>query len=85
LLLIDLRTEEHPVIDDLNTALVQAHRFDLAREAASTRLARIVTCCKPSVLREKAESLLGWLRHGQVGTGIDDMSAAPITARGCCA
>jgi hypothetical protein len=73
------------VIDDLNTALVQAHRIDLAREAASTRLARIVTCCKPSVLRERTESFVSWLRHGQVGTGIDDMSASPLTSRGCCA
>lgn len=73
------------MIDDLNTALVQAHRLDLAREAASARLARIVTCCKPSVLRAQAQHFVAWLRHGQVGTGIDDLSAAPITARGCCA
>jgi hypothetical protein len=73
------------VIDDLNTALVHAHRLDLAREAGAHRLARLASCCKPSVLRAKAEQLAGWFRHGQIGTGIDDMSAAPITARGCCA
>ena len=73
------------MIDDLSTALVRAHRLDLAREATSTRLARIVTCCKPSALRVKAEALVSWLRHGQVGTGIHDESFAPITARGCCA
>jgi hypothetical protein len=73
------------VIDDLNTALVRAHRHDLEREAASARLVRIASCCKPSVLRERVEHMVGWLRHGQLGTGIDDMSAAPITARGCCA
>jgi hypothetical protein len=73
------------VIDDLNTALVHAHRLDLAREAASSRLARIATGCQPSALRERTDHLVSWLRHGQLGTGIDDMSAAPITARGCCA
>lgn len=74
------------MIDDLNTALVQAHRLDIAREAASTRLARIVTCCKPSVLRENAQRLVAWLRHGQVGNGIDVLaSSPPLTTRGCCA
>jgi hypothetical protein len=72
------------MIDDLTTALVQARRLDLAREACASRLARIASCCKPSVLRERTERLVGWFRHGQIGTGIDDMRAAPITAR-CCA
>jgi hypothetical protein len=72
------------VIDDLNTALVQAHRLDLAREAGMSRLARLATCCKPSVIRDRTAHLVSWFRHGQIGTGIDDMSAAPLTAR-CCA
>ena len=72
------------MIDDLNTALVQAHRFDLAREAGKSRLARLATGCKPSVLRDRTAHLVSWFRHGQLGTGFDDMSAAPITAR-CCA
>jgi hypothetical protein len=73
------------VIDDLNTALVHAHRLDLAREANASRLVRLASCCKPSALRANTEALLSWLRHGQLGTGIDDLSAAPIAARGCCA
>jgi hypothetical protein len=73
------------VIDDLSTALVQARRLDLAREASTSRLARLAACCQPSVLRERAEHVVSWFRHGQLGTGTDDMSAAPITARGCCA
>jgi hypothetical protein len=72
------------VIHDLNTALVQVRQRDLAREACYDRLARLASGCKPSVVRERAEHLVGWLRHGQLGTGIDDMSAAPLTAR-CCA
>jgi hypothetical protein len=71
------------VIDDLNTALVKAHRLDLAREAGASRLARIASCCRPSALRARAEHLVSWFRHGQIGTGIDDMCAGPITARGC--
>ena len=73
------------MIDDLNYALVKAHRFDLAREAYAQRLARLATCCKQSVIRERTANLVSWFRHGQIGTGIDDMRAAPITARGCCA
>jgi hypothetical protein len=73
------------MIDDLNTALARAHRLDLSREACTQRLARLAACCEPSLLRARAEHLVSWLRHGQIGTGLDDMSAAPITARGCCA
>ena len=73
------------MIDDLNFALVKEHRLDIAREACASRLARLASCCKPSALRERTEQLVSWFRHGQIGTGIDDMSAAPITARGCCA
>jgi hypothetical protein len=73
------------VIDDLNTALVQAHRIELAREACAYRLARLANCCKPSVVRTRTEQLVSWFRHGQIGTGVDDLSAAPLTARGCCA
>ncbi|MCU1592356.1 MAG: hypothetical protein JWP11_3612 [Frankiales bacterium] len=73
------------MIDDLNTALVQAHRLDLAREAASLRLARLVTCCRPSFLRQQLGDAVDWLRHGQLGTGIDDVGSAPLTSRGCCA
>ena len=73
------------MIDDLNLALVKAHRLDLAREACTQRLARLAACCKPSVLRARTEQLAHWFRHGQIGTGIDDMRAAPITASGCCA
>ena len=72
------------MIDDLNTALVQAHRLDLAREACMFRLARLATCCKPSYLRDRTAHLVSWFQHGQIGTGIDDLSSAPITAR-CCA
>jgi hypothetical protein len=72
------------MIDDLNTSLARAHRLDLAREACAYRLARLATCCQPSALRARTEKLVSWLRHGQLGTGVDDMSAAPITAR-CCA
>ena len=45
------------MIDDLNTALVQAHRFDLAQEACRSRLARLATCCKPSAVRERMTRL----------------------------
>ena len=72
------------MIDDVTTALVQARRLDFAREACVSRLARIASCCKPSAVRERTERLVSWFRHGQIGTGIDDMRAAPITAR-CCA
>lgn len=72
------------MITDLNTALVQVHRSDLVREAASHRLARIATCCRPSALRRQAAGLVDWLRHGQLGTGFDDVSTAPLTSR-CCA
>ena len=72
------------MIDDLNTALARAHYFDLAREAGTQRLAQLAACCKPSAVRERASRLVAWFRHGQIGTGIDDRSAAPITAR-CCA
>ena len=72
------------MIDDLNLALVKAHRLDLTREACTQRLARLATCCKPSALRARTEQLVHWLRQGQLGTGIDDLSAGPITAR-CCA
>jgi hypothetical protein len=68
------------MIDDLNTALVQARRLDLAREACAHRLARLASCCKPSALRERTEYLVSWFRQGQIGR-MDDMSAAPITAR----
>jgi len=44
------------MIDDLNTALARAHRFDLAREAGTQRLARLAACCKPSVLRERTST-----------------------------
>ena len=73
------------MIEDLNSALARAHRLDLAREACTHRLARLAACCKPSFLRDRTEHVVGWLRQGQIGTGIDDLSAAPITARGCCA
>ena len=73
------------MIDDLNTALARAHRLDLAREACTRRLAHLASCCQPSVLRQRTEQLVHWFRHGQIGTGIDDLSAAPLTARGCCA
>lgn len=73
------------MIDDLNEALVKAHHLDLAREARTCRLARLATGGKPSGLRARIDRLVGWFRHGQIGTGIDDLSAAPITARGCCA
>ena len=73
------------MIDDLNFALVKARRLDLAREACAHRLARLASCCEPSALRQRMERLVSWFRRGQIGTGIDDMSAGPITARGCCA
>lgn len=72
------------MIDDLNTALAREHRLDIAREACAHRLAQLASCCKPSVVRERTSQLVAWFRHGQIGTGIDDLSAAPITAR-CCA
>ncbi|MDT7536813.1 MAG: hypothetical protein QOI82_398 [Actinomycetota bacterium] len=73
------------MIDDLNTALARARHLDLSNEACTRRLARLAACCQPSVLRERTEQLVSWFRHGQLGTGIDDLSAAPIAARGCCA
>jgi hypothetical protein len=73
------------MIDDLNTALARAHHLDLSQEACMRRLARLGSCCQPSALRERTERLVSWFRHGQLGTGVDDLSAAPITARGCCA
>jgi len=88
LLLIRLSSsslEEHAMIDDLNTALAKAHRLDLTREAGRSRLVRLAMCCQPSYLRDRTAHLVSWFKHGQIGTGIDDLSAAPITARGCCA
>ncbi|MDX6197278.1 MAG: hypothetical protein QOJ79_429 [Actinomycetota bacterium] len=72
------------MIDDLNTALARAHHLDLSREACARRLAHLASCCQPSVLRQRTEQLVSWFRHGQIGTGVDDLSSAPPTAR-CCA
>ncbi|MDT7573025.1 MAG: hypothetical protein QOE05_3199 [Actinomycetota bacterium] len=72
------------MIDDLNTALAREHRLDLAREACTRRLAYLASCCKPSALQRRTEQLVSWFRHGQIDTGIDAPSAAPINAR-CCA
>jgi hypothetical protein len=72
------------MIDDLTTALMKVHRTDLVHEAASSRLARVATSCQPSALRRQAAGLVEWLRHGQLGTGLEDISTAPLTSR-CCA
>jgi hypothetical protein len=39
----------------------------------------------PSALQARAEQLVHWVQHGQIGTGVDDLSEAPLTARGRCA
>ena len=72
------------MIDDLTTALMKVHRTDLVHEAASSRLARVATGCRPSALRRQAGGLVEWLRHGQLGTGIEELATGPLTSR-CCA
>jgi hypothetical protein len=38
-----------------------------------------------TALQVRAGQLVHWLQHGQIGTGVDDRSEAPLTARGRCA
>jgi hypothetical protein len=71
------------MINDLDTAMVFARRDAVAREAASSRLARLATCCEPSYLRARLAAGLHWLRNGQLGAGYVDRPAAPLTSR-CC-
>jgi hypothetical protein len=71
------------MIDDLTTALVSAHRAQLAREAAGARLARLVTACRASRLQVGASALVTWLRRGQLGDGYVDQQVAPLTRRTC--
>ena len=40
---------------------------------------------KPSALHARTQQLVHWFQQGQLGTGIDDLSDAPVTARGRCA
>jgi hypothetical protein len=72
------------MIEDLSTAIARERRRDLSREAAALRLVRLATCCNPSSVRERAATLLHWLRDGQLGKGYVYSSSAPVTAR-CCA
>ena len=73
--------KEHTMLDDLNTALVLTRRDDVVREAAASRLARIATACRHAGVRAQLDSVMHWLRAGQLGDGYVDRPAAPVTAR----
>jgi hypothetical protein len=68
------------MFDDLNTALVRAHRVDLERAARAQRLVRLATGCKPSALRVRTGQLVTWFR-----SGIGDRAVGPVAGRECCA
>ena len=40
---------------------------------------------RPARLQARAERLVHWFQHGQLGTGVGDLSEAPLVARGRCA
>ena len=55
------------------------------RRAGGIRRTQAADGGKPSVLHARTEQLVHWFQHGQIGTGIDDLSDGPVTARGRCA
>jgi hypothetical protein len=58
---------------------------DEGRRVRRHQRAQVADDRKPSALHARTGQLVHWLQHGQLGTGIDDLSDAPIATRGGCA